>query len=321
MTDRKADIDAFLADTHWASWQRVPLAGDASSRKYLRLHHGEETVILMDANPALGLTTADFQRVGNWLRDQGLAAPETLKKDTVKGLLLIEDLGGTDMASRLRHTPEDAENLYTRATDVLIKLDGTPTLSDLLRMTPDVGGQMLDVTMEWYAANKADARLCSNMTKHLGQLCGEPSRVALRDYHAENLIWRPHLRSHAQIGLLDYQDAFIAPRGYDLVSLLRDVRRVVDPEICAAMTAHFENAVGPLQPGAFACLAVQRNLRILGVFARLARREGKLRYMQMIPHLWQMIAHDLQHPALNDLAATVRLTLPPPDKSAIKDLL
>ena len=162
------------------------------------------------------------------------------------------------------------------------------------------------------------------MTAALATHCDPPSTLALRDFHAENLIWRPDREGTDRIGLLDFQDAVIAPRGYDLISLLRDVRRHVDPTLAKQMIGHFAKGVGTtpetLSP-ALATLAVQRNLRILGVFARLALRDGKHRYVQMIPHLWNMLTEDLRHPALADLRRVVQSTLPPPEHSAIKDLL
>lgn len=321
MSDRAEKRAAFLAGTHWADWQQAPLAGDASSRQYVRLNSGTQSVILMDAGADHFASTTAFANLADWLRDQSLAAPIIHKSDPKQGLLLLEDLGPTHIAAHVRAYPSDQKAAYAAATDVLVRLNTLPPPDDLTVMSPQVGGGMLDVTLDWYANHPRDADLPHAMTQALGDLCGAPKHVALRDYHAENLIWRPERQGLDQVGLLDFQDAFIAPRGYDLISLLRDVRRVVDPAICAVMTDRFERGTGLLTDGAFACLTVQRNLRILGVFARLARRDGKHRYMQMIPHLWSMIAQDLRHPALHELAKTVHATLPPPDKSAIKDLL
>lgn len=321
MSDRAAVIAKFLAGTGFEHWQQVSLAGDASTRSYLRLVQGDEAIILMDATPSGAKSTETFVQIADWLSATGLAAPKILKGETNAGLLLLEDLGQTDFADHLRNHPPDTTDLYAAATDVLIHLHQAKPPDSLTVMTPEVGGQMLDVTLEWYAEQSNDQSLIHAMTSHLAALCEPATDIALRDYHAENLIWRPDLTGLAKVGLLDFQDAFLAPRGYDLVSLLRDVRREVSPDICAKMTGRFADATGELTPGAFSCLAVQRNLRILGVFARLARRDGKHRYMQMIPHLWSLITADLAHPALADLKRITDTCLPPPEHSAIKDLL
>lgn len=323
MIDRDALIHQFLQGTHWENWQRSALAGDASSRRYVRLINDQQSAILMDADPATGQSTLTFTTIGNWLIDNNLCAPRTLLHDPDKGLLLLEDLGPVDFAIHLKSNPDDATTLYRSATDILITLDRADAPPFLSRMTPDIAGEMLDITPEWYG-DTAQSRIGVEMAEHMARLCPDANTVALRDFHAENLIWRADKKGSDRVGLLDYQDAFIAPRGYDLVSMLRDVRRVVDPDLADAMIAHFISETGeyPSQfPAALACLGAQRNLRILGVFARLALRDGKTRYVAMIPHVWAMIKADLAHPALDNLRKCVEQTLPSPEKSTIRDLL
>lgn len=323
MTDRASLIGDFLKGSQWENWTQLALAGDASSRRYLRLTNENQSVILMDADPQTGQSTATFVKIGDWLTDQHLCPPQTLLHDPNNGLLLLEDLGPTDFAIQLTHAPDQATQLYTAATDILVALDRATPPPDLARMTPEVGGEMLEITAEWYG-DPQQTQIANEMSDHMARLCPTANKIALRDYHAENLIWRADKNGTDRVGLLDYQDAFIAPRGYDLVSLLRDVRRVVDPDLARATTDHFiaETDADPNAiQAALACLAVQRNLRILGVFARLARRDGKTRYMAMIPHVWQMIQTDLTHPALQKLKKCVEQTLPAPENAAIKDLL
>jgi aminoglycoside/choline kinase family phosphotransferase len=277
----------------------------------------------MDADPTTGQSTQVFADIGDYLRAQNLCAPQSLLHDHTKGLLLLEDLGTEDFARHLATYPDEANTLYTAATDVLVALDAAKPPHDLATMTPQVGGDMVAMTAEWYGDPK-QMQIVDEVTDHLDRLCPPADTVALRDFHAENLIWRPSLSGSDRVGLLDYQDAFIAPRGYDLVSMLRDVRRRVDPDLAIAMTAHFivkTNADPLTTPASLACLSVQRNLRILGVFARLALRDDKHKYIQMIPHIWTMVVEDLEHPTLKNLQECVLQTLPPPEKSNIKALL
>ena len=322
MSNRDNLIQDFLNETQWENWERHPVAGDASARRYQRLTHNEQSAILMDADPNVGQDTVPFEQIGRWLREQGLSAPKTYQHDPAQGLMLIEDLGSIDFVTHLKSQPQDAEELYGAAIDILADLDRTPPPEDLIKMTPKVGGEMLAITVEWYAGGTG-SDLPNQMAKHLELLCGPADHIALRDFHAENLIWRSDRDGADRVGLLDYQDAFIAPRGYDLVSLLKDVRRKVDKTLTTTMTDRFsqKTQAGPNASAAFACLAAQRNLRILGVFARLALRDGKTRYTKMIPHIWSMIADDLSHPALSDLKKSVQTILPTPEKSQIRDLL
>lgn len=321
MINREKSIAQVLQNSRWADWTQTPLAGDASARRYLRLTKGDQSVILMDADPAKGQDTQAFAKIGDWLRRQNLNAPDTLLHDPNLGLMIIADLGAVDLAKHLQNHPAETLTLYTAATDVLIQLDAAAPPPDLPVMTPKVGGEMVTITTEWYGNCDGQA-LASQVTDHLQRLCGPADTIALRDFHAENLIWRPAQKGTDRTGLLDYQDAFIAPRGYDLISLLRDVRRAVDPDIASKMTSRFITATGAKDAAAgFACLAVQRNLRILGVFARLAKRDGKTRYIKMIPHIWDMITTDLSHPGLETLEDCVRSTLPTPENSEIQGLL
>lgn len=323
MVDRTALIRRFLQGTQWENWTQSPLAGDASSRRYLRLTDGCRSTILMDADPATGQDTTTFVTIGNWLANQRLCPPQMLLHDPEHGLLLLEDLGAKDFAIHLQSNPRDATGLYTAATDILVTLDAAKPPNNLTRMTPDIGGEMLQITAEWYGDPK-QTQIASEMTDHMAQLCPNADKIALRDFHAENLIWRTDRIGLDRVGLLDYQDAFVAPRGYDLVSLLRDVRRIVNPDLAKMMTDHFITKTGAdpnALHAALACLAVQRNLRILGVFARLALRDGKERYITMIPHVWDMIRADLIHPELKNLRKCVEQTLPKPANSTIKDLL
>jgi len=324
MTDRAAIIASTLAQTPWADWAQTPITGDASSRQYTRLTRGADTVIVMDAGRELSAQTETFIQIARWLRAEGFCAPKILHHDMSLGIVVLEDLGQSHFAAWIDHHPNDAAMLYAAANDILINLARKQPPQGLPQMTPAVGGEMVQITGEWYADDINSDPLIAALSDHLNRLCGPPSAVALRDFHAENLIWRPAQSGQDRVGLLDFQDAFIAPLGYDLVSLLRDVRRDVDPDIARSLTLGFCEAHDlPLNDGRarFACLAVQRNLRILGVFARLARQDGKTRYIAMIPHIWRMLTEDLAHPALSDLRAVVAAILPPPEKSEIRGLL
>lgn len=312
MSDRSAAIAAFLARTGHAGWLQQAIAADASRRRYLRLSRGGESVILMDAPPASGEDIRPFVAMARLLQAAGLSAPAILAEDATEGLLLLEDLGPCDVARWVDLHPAETAQVYRASVDVLVHLAGIRA-PDLPRLTPAVAGDMVAITGEFYADRPVPA-LVGAVTATMARLAPDPDRLALRDYHAENLIWRPGQAGLARVGLLDFQDAFVAPSGYDLASLLRDARRDVPDDICAAMTAHFaaRTQAGPDFPARLACLGAQRNLRILGVFARLARQMGKTRYLPMIPRVWAQLQKDLAHPALADLRAVVHDLLPAP---------
>ncbi|WP_386679336.1 aminoglycoside phosphotransferase family protein [Loktanella sp. R86503] len=312
MSELLARAAAFVAGTPWQDWTLKPLAGDASNRRYLRLTGPDgDSVILMDADPAKGEAVAPFVAIAEWLCANGLTAPRILRRDTLRGLLLIDDLGPQTIAEAANAVAED--QLYDAAVDVLIALDGKAPPPDLAQMTPDVGADMVAITAQTYYACDA-APLVNAVHVALRANAPDANAMALRDYHAENLIWRSERMGLDRVGLLDFQDAFIAPRGYDLASLLRDIRRPVPPAQVTRQLARFSAATNT-EPALFAAqvatLGAQRNLRILGVFARLVAN-GKTRYAAFLPSVWDALMCDLQHPALHDLQKVVVATLPPP---------
>ena len=120
---------------------------------------------------------------------------------------------------------------------------------------------------------------------------------SLRDYHAENIMLLGGLEKQ---GLLDFQDALVGHRAYDLVSLLQDARRDVSPEVETAMLTHYLDRAGdqPEFRADYARLGAQRNAKIVGIFVRLWQRDGKPRYLDLIPRVWALLERDLAHPAL-----------------------
>lgn len=312
MTARTHAVEAFLAKTIWKDWDRKPIAGDASARRYTRLELGAQSVVLMD-DPADDAATKKFAAIAQRLTANGLSAPHILAHEPATGLMILTDLGNTDVARWLAGRPQDATKVYTAAADVLAKLQSLALPDDLTRLTPLVGAEMITITGTYYSGTDVSA-LANAVKAALARFAGTPDTLALRDFHAENLIWRDGHQGSNRIGLLDFQDAFVAPAGYDLASLLRDVRRDIPQSLVEETIAYFAIKAGH---GAdfstqVACLGVQRNLRILGVFSRLAKVDGKTRYLQFLPRVWDHILADLNDPALADLKRAVLNQLPAP---------
>lgn len=310
-------IAGWLSRGPAASWTRTKLAGDASTRRYERLQAPDRSrsAILMDAPPDLCGPQDAFLRIAAHLQHAGLSAPKVLVEDTTAGLILLEDLGNTDFAQHLRSAPDDEQALYEHAVDVLIHLQEASVPDGLARLTAEVGAQMLDPLFEWFAPDTPhdmQQRIMAEMTRLLEPVTAGSEVLALRDYHAENLIWRPDCAGLARVGLLDFQDAFIAPPVYDLASLLRDARRDVSQATTDAMIARFAAATNQESEALaadFAVIALQRNLRILGIFARLTKRDSKPGYAALIPRVRAHVLSDLSHPVLAGLQSDVQSLL------------
>lgn len=324
---RASEIDAFLRAEGWAGARRLPLAGDASARRYLRLARGDASAILMDLPPASGLAVAPFLAVTAWLRGLGLSAPQVHAADPA-GLVLLEDLGDALYIRASAGAPREAE-LYAAAIDLLADLQRAPPPS----ATPDYAPPRYDravlmremrLVPEWYLPAAAGAPTPPDLAAEFDAAVEPivaialeaPPAPVLRDYHSENLVWLPDRAGHARVGLLDYQDLLIGHPAYDVVSLLEDARRDTSDAVRAAMLDRYLARSGAERAGflrAAHALAAQRNLKILGLFLRLARRDGKSGYLRHLPRVWAHLQRDLAHPDLAPLAGWVARRLPPPE--------
>ena len=326
---RAAALTAFLFAAGRDPGALAPLAGDASNRRYLRLDDAKGRAVLMDAPPDRGEDVRPFAAVTRELCWRGLSAPAILAADAEAGLLLLEDLGDA-LFARIAAGADEA-TLYTAAVDLLAEHLSEPP--DWLAPYDNavLAGESR-LVLDWYlpgatgtpASPAMVAEFDALLAAALGAAAADRSAMVLRDYHAENLIWLPEREGAARVGLLDYQDALAGHPAYDLVSLLEDARRDTTPELRAAMRARFLARRPDLAraefEAAYAALGAQRNLKIVGIFARLARRDAKPRYLELIPRVWAHLERDLAHPALAPLAAWVRAHLPAPEPAVLRRL-
>jgi aminoglycoside/choline kinase family phosphotransferase len=319
--DRAALSDRFLAAAGWGSASRTKLAGDASFRKYERLQRGSEPAVLMDAAPPQE-DVRPFLRIARMLLGFGYSAPRILAEDVENGFLLLEDLGDGLYARLLRQGANETE-LYAAAIDFLLDLHRHPAADDLAAYDEKRLVEEAELFLDWYlpalTGQETDTGLRSEFCDLWHALAPEvalPPRVlVLRDFHAENLLWLPERSGTAKVGLLDFQDAVAGHPAYDLVSLLEDARRDVPPELAEAMLQRYVAGSGKDDQSfrrAYAILGAQRNIRILGVFTRLWKRDGKPHYQAFMPRMWALVERDLAHPALADLRAWFDRTVPQP---------
>ncbi len=323
MTNRAVLAEALIAQSPWAKAVRTPLAGDASNRRYERLTDPEtgRTAVFMDAPPEKGEDVQAFARVAEYLRSVGLSAPEIYAEDAEYGFLLLEDLGDALFSRVLKEQPGLERELYKAATDVLVHLHASPSLN-LNSYGPVMMAELAALSFSKYAhgilgAHDEDARKSfeRRFAEILHRETHGPKVVVQRDYHAENLIWLPDRKGVERVGLLDFQLAMLGHPAYDLVSLLQDVRRDVPAGIEMRMVSRYIAATGIDDHDfrtAYSVLGAQRNLRILGVFARLATDYGKPHYVDLIPTTWAHLMRDLEHPALAAVADMLRTELPEP---------
>ena len=324
MAERDARIAAFLTRHGWAGVARTPLAGDASFRKYFRLADGSRRAVLMDAPPPQE-DVRPFVDIAKHLRKLGLSAPEVFAEDAEAGLLLLEDLGDNTY-TRLLAQDAKAEDLYAAAIDVLIHIhDLAPEVAQPRALPPYDERRLVDealLLVDWYLPAVTGVELAEDARDEYQALwkdalrpaLASPKTLVLRDYHVDNLIWLPERKGIARCGLLDFQDAVGGAPAYDLMSLLEDARRPVEPVLAAHMLARYLAAFPDLDREAlgatYAILGAQRHAKVIGIFTRLSHRDGKPGYLTHIPHVWTLLERALAHPDMAALKAWIDRALP-----------
>ena len=351
--ERIATVRGFIDESGFGEAQRRRMQGDASTRIFERLTSGNRTAVLMnaprrpdgppvrDGKPysAIAHLAEDivpYIALAAALRRVDLSAPEILHADLDHGLILMEDLGDEHIVSG--NPPAPVEIRYATAVELLASLHTRdlptrlPVTSALDYRLPryDVSAFLIEaeLLLDWYLVDAgapvgetARAAFVTLWRNALQPAMEAPTTWVLRDYHSPNLLWLPQREGIARIGLVDFQDALAGPVAYDVASLLQDARVDV-PETMEmnllgryvrARLNHDRNFDTAGFTLLYATLAAQRATKILGIFARLRRRDGKPQYLRHMPRLWGYLQRSLAHPALAALKAWYAANVPPPN--------
>jgi len=313
MTALPEGLHDFLHTAGWADAEIEVIPGDASFRRYFRLKapvgkDGPGQAMLMHAPPPHE-DPEPFLKVADWLHGQGMRAPQIYASDPAKGWVLLEDFGDDRMRDWIDLNPEGETAAYERAIDALVELHQRPAGPFPAYDMPTYAREVALFT-EWFCPaqglNVDDVGYAKAWDDALAPLldASKPRVTVLRDYHAENIMLLGDPAAKAEQGLIDFQDALVGLAAYDVVSLLQDARRDVSPELEAAMLERYRAGAkaGSDFEADYALLGAQRNAKIVGIFSRLDQRDGKPRYLTMIPRVWEAMERDLAHPALAPVA-------------------
>jgi hypothetical protein len=281
-----------------------------------------------------------FVALSRGLRARGFSAPEIYAADLNSGLLLIEDLGTTGLITGDPQQPIDER--YTAAIDVLIALHTQP-LPPALPVAPrveypipryDLDAFLIEAELliDWYLPHRKSAPLDATSREIFRALwrdtlldpLNHSATWVLRDYHSPNLLWLSEREGLQQIGLLDFQDALVGPPAYDVASLLMDARVTVSEKMEVQLLSRYamgrygaDPAFDPTQFAShYVIMGAQRATKILGIFARLDKRDGKPQYLQHMPRVWNYLSRALEHPSLAALKSWYAANVPPPPPEA-----
>jgi aminoglycoside/choline kinase family phosphotransferase len=316
-------LPSFLLSQGLENQLLQPLAGDASGRQYYRLTtaDGRPTgQLVMDVKEERDSAQA-FKKIAALLSGAGLAVPTIFAASDGDRYLLIEDFGDAVFAA-LFSDPAMEQKLVGLACEVLITLQQNFDIADpstlpvfdqaLFAAQADLLPAELLLRTDASGGDGDLAAFQDALQPLLQQIARLPNTLMLRDYHAENLIWLPERQGVKACGLLDFQDAGIGPIGYDLVSLLEDARRDIDPAYQKIQTARYRDCLPVAEQDNFSAgyeaLAVIRHLRVIAVFLRLARL-GKPKYLKHLPRIWRYLENRFDNQATLALTAWLNQAL------------
>jgi aminoglycoside/choline kinase family phosphotransferase len=321
---REAERSAFLENCSVPFTAVNALPADASFRRYFRLQGADPEALLMDAPPPQE-NVHPFVEVASHLRKLGLSAPEIYDADLQRGFLVLEDFG-SDTYTRLLQTGADEAALYELAIDTLVALHNNPRNSDidLPRYNAEVLVREAMLLVDWYLPEFTGRQTPPEVGEAyraawesiLAKLPDYADTLVLRDFHVDNLMRLQGLSGVAACGLLDFQDALIGPAAYDVASLLEDARRDIAPELVSALLNRYRAGTGLNEDEyrdfliMYRVLAAQRHCKVLGIFVRLWRRDGKDAYLDHLPRVARLLRGHLDIPELAPLASWVDSELP-----------
>ena len=299
----------------------VPLAGDASARRYFRLmRNGDNAGELLMLSPIEDLIP--FVKVGAHLRGLGISTPEIYELDDVLGLAVIEDFGEASFTVLL-DSGYDAHELYAGAVDVLAHLHEHPDACAISLPSHDIDVliSLAELFAEWFLPLVREGRAleAGAHEEFVGlwrELMSVPPRcdvLVLRDYHVDNLMLLDR-RGLSRCGILDFQDSSFGSSAYDLMSLLEDARRDVSRELQAKLLQQYFTVRRSLERSAFErdfwLLSMQRHMRVAGLFCRLWRRDGKAWYLDYMPRVIRMLDATLRRKELAEMREFVDRVAP-----------
>ena len=271
-----------------------------------------------------------FACIANELTMRGFSAPKIIAMDLDNGFMLLEDLGDDLYARVIADDPSKERELYEAAIDILAAIyrSSFPSLMSCQGETWRVREYdaaalqaEADLFLDWYAKDnghdiQGEARTAwySIWAELFESLDAHAPGLALRDFHAENIFWLPEREAVSRVGLIDFQDGLFAHPAYDLVSLIEDARRDVSPDLAVPLLERFCEKAGLKYNAAFktayAVMGAQRNAKILGIFVRLAERDGKPHYRDLIPRVAAHFKNNLDDPKCADLKVWIEMHVP-----------
>ncbi|MGV1753642.1 tRNA (adenosine(37)-N6)-threonylcarbamoyltransferase complex ATPase subunit type 1 TsaE [Agrobacterium sp. CG674] len=338
--ERVLAIRDFLEANGKTNASRQYFSGDAAYRTYELVNDAAGQSLLMDWQPPpkgpviqdgktyaeivhLARDVAPFVAIDQYLLENGFSVPQILAQDLKGGLLLLEDMGRVGV---LDEDGAPIEERYLESVACLAALHKAPAPKDIVlgdgttyRVPPfDADAMKIETSLllDWFLphvrgkeTDESDRQSFFDVWDQLIQKLDDAEKgLLLRDFHSPNIIWQAEKSGIQRVGIIDFQDAMIGPTAYDLASIIQDARVTIPPDLQARLMAHYLD-LRRIDAGfdeasflkAFAIMAAQRNCKLVGIWVRLMKRDGKPHYMNHMPRTFSYLRSAISHPDLASL--------------------
>jgi N-acetylmuramate 1-kinase len=316
---------SFINDVLGSDGDISLVSGDASFRRYFRVKTSDEQFIFMDAPPAKE-DSAPFVDIATYLAKHNIAVPNIIKARLDLGYLLISDFGDTTFLTALQNGVP-AQTLYQEAIEVLLAIQSTPDDGSCIAHTRPYDRALMArefaLFTDWYiegickkSISDTDKKSFTSVFEQImDYLLAMPTSFVHRDYHSRNLMWQGSQDKGQRVGVIDFQDAVMGPITYDLASLMRDCyvawEKPFRQQVCTQWLKGARQKLDYQPTDAqfkkdFDWMALQRNLKAIGIFGRLSLRDGKHGYLEDIPRTFTYVKETLaDYPQLATLSQLI----------------
>ena len=283
---------------------------DASFRKYFRIKN--KNLLIMYAPKNRGESLESFKKINEILSSLNLSVSKIYDVDYQANLMLLEDFGDNIFSKKLNSKNE--KYFYEEAVRLLSYIVNNSN-SETIQLKPYSFEVLLNESylfIEWYIKKhlclNVDDFIKEEFSKILREIFNslniQQSTLVLRDFHVDNLFYLEKRAGLNQIGLIDYQDALLGSRVYDLTSLIEDVRRPITMDLKISLIKQFSKSIAVEMnklENEISFYSIQRNLKIIGIFSRLKYRDNKENYIPLIKNSWNFINQHLEKPQYTKL--------------------
>ena len=284
-----------------------PLKNDASTRRYYRFTSNTKEFLLMDSSLEKDALRR-FIKISKWLKSKHLSSPEIYIKDERYGILIIEDFGNSKYSILCKKEKDRKKLYYKQAINLLILLSKHKKPSFIKDYNHRILKDELDLYIKWELNMKKNKKAFKDWNRIwnslLNNISYKKTAVVLRDFHVDNIFYLKDRKKLEKIGLIDFQDSLIGHPAYDLVSLLQDVRVFLSIKEQNSFYNYYKKNAKINQNEfryAYLVLGTQRLFKIIGIFKRLAIKQGKIDYLRYLPRTKKLIKYNLKDPIFNEL--------------------